>query len=127
MSDNGYRGTRIEDLPQLWDGFAKLVREGLGVTAFGIQIMDLPPDYSTKSHDEAESGQEEVYLALRGSGAVLIDDEDKSLPLDLDHVARVSSGTARTLTSGSDGLRALCVGGIPGKAYEPPEWTTADD
>ena len=127
MSDNGYRGTRIEDLPQLWDGFAKLVRDGLGVTAFGIQIMDLPPDYSTKSHDEAESGQEEVYLALRGSGAVVIDDEDKRLPLDADHVARVSSGTSRTLTSGSDGLRALCVGGIPGKAYEPPDWTTGED
>ena len=126
MSDDGYRCTRIEDLPQLWDGFAKLVRDGLGVTAFGIQIMDLPPDYSTKSHDEADSGQEEVYLALRGSGAVVIDEKDERLPLDADHVARVSSGTARTLTSGSDGLRALCVGGIPGKAYEPPDWTTAE-
>ena len=127
MSDDGYRSTRIEDLPQLWDGFAKLVRDGLGVTAFGMQIMDLPPDYSTKSHDEADSGQEEVYLALRGSGAVLIDAEDKRLPLDADHVARVSPGTARTLTSGSDGLRALCVGGTPGKAYEPPDWTTTED
>ena len=127
MTDNGYRGMRIEDLPQLWDGFAKLVRDGLGVTAFGVQIMDLPPDYSTKSHDEGDSGQEEVYLALRGSGAVVIDEEEKRLPLDADHVARVSSGTSRTLTSGSDGLRALCVGGIPGKAYEPPDWTTSED
>ena len=43
----------IDDMPQLWDGFAKLVRAGLGITAFGAQVMDLPPDYSTKSHDES--------------------------------------------------------------------------
>ena len=102
------------------------MRAGLDVTAFGCQVMDLPPDYSTKSHDESDSGQEEVYFALRGSGAVLIDDEDRKLTLDPDHVVRVSAGTARTLTSGPDGMRALCVGGIPGKAYEPPEWTEAE-
>ncbi|MBA2504416.1 MAG: hypothetical protein H0V29_00560 [Thermoleophilaceae bacterium] len=94
-----YATSAIEDLPQLWDGFAKLVREGLGVSGFGAQIMDLPPDYQTKSHDESDSGQEELYLALSGSG------------------------TSRTLTSGSGGLRVLCVGGTPGKPYEAPEWS----
>ncbi|HLM25894.1 MAG TPA: hypothetical protein VK304_02900 [Thermoleophilaceae bacterium] len=122
MSD-GYAASKIEDLPPLWDGFARLVRAGLDVSAFGCQIMDLPPDYSTRSHDESESGQEEVYFALRGSGSVLIDDEDRHLPLDPEHVVRVSAGTGRTLTSGPEGMRALCIGGVPGKAYEPPEWT----
>jgi hypothetical protein len=122
MSD-GYAASRIDDLPDLWDGFARLVRSGLDVTAFGCQVMDLPPDYSTESHDESGSGQEEVYFALRGSGSVLIDDEDRHLTLDPEHVVRVSSGTARTLTSGSDGMRVLCVGGIPGKPYEAPDWT----
>ncbi len=89
MSD-GYAASKIDDLPDLWDGFARLVRAGLDVSAFGCQVMDLPADYSTKSHDESDSGQEEVYFALRGSGAVLIDDEDRSLTLDADHVARVS-------------------------------------
>ena len=36
-------GCAIDDLPQIWDGFGKLVRAGLGITAFGAQIMDLPP------------------------------------------------------------------------------------
>ncbi len=125
MSD-GYAASKIDDLPDLWDGFAHLVRAGLDVSAFGCQVMDLPPDYSTKSHDESDSGQEEVYFALRGSGAVLIDEEDRKLTLDPDHVVRVSAGTARTLTSGPDGMRALCVGGVPGKAYQPPEWTEAE-
>ena len=29
----------------------------------------------------------------------------------------------RVLTSGPDGLRVLCVGGVPGAAYTAPEWT----
>ena len=69
----GYSAKSIDELPTLWDGFAKLVRPGLDITAFGANIMDLPPDYSTKSHDESESGQEELYVALRGPGSVDID------------------------------------------------------
>lgn len=126
MTDDRYCCEHIDELPALWDGFAKLVRDGLGVSAFGMQIMDLPPDYTTKSHDEADSGQEEVYLALRGSGAVVIDDEDERLLLDSNHVVRVSSGTSRTLTSGGEGMRVLCVGGIPGRPYEAPDWTSEE-
>ena len=127
MSDAGYTATKIDDLPQIWDGFAKLVREGCGITAFGAQIMDLPPDYETKSHDEGESGQEELYVALRGAGAVVIDDSGERLTLDAEHLVRVGPGVSRTLTSAAEGLRALCVGGVPGKPYEPPEWTTGGD
>jgi hypothetical protein len=126
MADDRYRASAIEELPQIWDGFGKLVREGLDISAFGVQVMDLPPDYSTKSHDEADSGQEELYIGLRGSGAVLIDDEEQRLPLDVEHVVRVSPGTPRSLTSGPDGLRVLCVGGVPGGVYEPPEWTSGE-
>lgn len=111
----------IDDLPQLWDGFAKLVRGGLDITAFGVQIMDLPPDYETGSHDESDTGQQELYVALRGSGAVVAG--ERRLPLDPEHLVRVDAGVDRVLTSGPEGLRVLCVGGVPGAAYEPPEWS----
>ena len=128
MADEDYAVSRIDELPQLWGGFAKLVRAGLGITAFGVQIMDLPPDYSTRSHDERESGQEELYLALAGSGDVVLDDvPGGSLPLDADHVARVGPGVARTLRSGPAGLRVLCVGGTPGAPYAVPPWTEPDE
>lgn len=117
-----YAGCAIEDLPTLWDGFAKLVRPGLDIAAFGANIMDLPPDYSTKAHDEADSGQQELYVALRGSGAVVIADE--RLPLDAEHLVRVDAGTARVLSSGPEGLRVLCIGGVPGGVYEPPDWSS---
>ena len=67
-----YSTSRIDDLPQLWDGFGKLVRKGLGIEAFGANIMDIPADYTTGPHDESGSGQEELYVALRGAGWVLI-------------------------------------------------------
>ena len=122
---NGYRARAIDELPTLWDGFAKLVRAGMEIEAFGANIMDLPPDHRTRSHDEADSGQQELYVALRGSGAVLIGGE--SLPLDADHLVAVDAGTARVLSSGPDGLRVLCVGGVPGGVYSPSEWSSAGD
>jgi hypothetical protein len=121
----GYAGRSIDELPTLWDGFAKLVRAGLEITAFGANIMDLPPEYSTNAHDESESGQQELYLALRGSGSVQIG--DVGLPLDRDHVVRVDAGVPRVLSSGPDGLRVLCIGGVPGGAYEPPGWSSAGE
>ena len=120
-ADTGIAASAIDDLPQIWDGFAKLVRAGLDISAFGVQIMDLPPDYTTASHDESETGQQELYVALRGSGAVVAGEQ--RLPLDSEHLVRVNAGVDRTLTSGPDGLRVLCVGAVPGAAYVAPEWT----
>jgi mannose-6-phosphate isomerase-like protein (cupin superfamily) len=119
---SGYAAASVDDLPTLWGGFAKLVRAGLDISAFGANIMDLPPEYSTTSHDESESGQQELYVALRGSGSVDVDDQ--RLPLDADHLVRVDAGTTRVLSSGPDGLRVLCIGGVPGGAYEPEEWSS---
>ena len=113
----------IDELPQLWDGFAKLVRSGLGITAFGAQVMDLPPGHVTAAHDESDTGQQELYVGLRGAGAVVAG--DVVLPLDPEHVVRVDAGVDRVLRAGPDGLRVLCIGGLPGGAYVPPEWTGA--
>ena len=96
---SGYTAKSLDELPSLWDGFAQLVRPGLEITAFGANIMNLPPDYSTKSHDESESGQQELYVALQGSGSVDIGDE--RLPLDAEHLVKVDPGTARVVSSGS--------------------------
>jgi len=119
---SGYTAKAVDELPTLWDGFAKLVRPGLEITAFGANIMDLPPDYSTKAHDESDSGQQELYVALRGAGSVDVDGQQ--LPLDDEHLVCVEPGTSRVLSSGADGLRVLIIGGVPGGVYEPPGWSS---
>jgi uncharacterized cupin superfamily protein len=118
------KGARIDELPSLWDGFVRLVRPGLDLSAFGANVMNLPPDYATKSHDESTSGQEELYVCLAGSGTVVLDDDGSELPLDGDQLAAVGPGVSRTLKSGPQGLRVLIVGGTPGRAYEPPDWSS---
>jgi uncharacterized cupin superfamily protein len=120
-----YAVRAIDELPQLWEGAVKLVRAGLGITAFGVNIMDLPADYTTESHDEADSGQQELYVALRGSGRVLVGDQ--ALTLDEHHLVRVDAGVERVLSSDHNGLRVLCVGSTPGAPYTPPAWSNGGD
>lgn len=127
MAELTAKGSAIDELPALWDGFARLVRPGLGITAFGANIMNLPADYSTKAHDESQSGQEELYVRLAGSGELILDDSGERLPLDAEHLAAVGPGVSRTLASGSDGLRVLIIGSCPGKAYVAPDWSSGGE
>ena len=122
MSDLTAMGSAIDDLPDMWDGFMRMVRSGLGLSAFGVNIMNLLLDYTTRSHDESGSGQEELYVRLAGAGWIVLDDSGERLALDEEHVAAVGPGTARSLSSGPAGLRVLCVGAKPGAAYEPVDY-----
>ena len=40
---------------------------------------------------------------------------------------KVDPGTARVLSSGPEGLRVLCVGGVPGGVYDPPGWSSSGE
>ena len=84
--------------------------------------MDLPPGIETPAHDELATGQEELYVALRGPGTVIFGDEQRA-ELAPDRVVAVGPRVTRRIAGGPDGLRVLCVGGTPGKAYEAPAWT----
>lgn len=115
-----YEVKKIDEMEAVYLGAFKRVRAELGVESFGMQIIDLPPDFDQyPEHDHAGDGQEEVFLAIRGGGEIEIDGE--RFPLDGDHVARVSAGTKRKVWPGPDGMRVLVLGGVPGKVYEPPE------
>lgn len=115
----GHTVKKIDEMEAIYQGAFKRVRAELGVESFGIQIIDLPPDFENyPEHDHSEDGQEEVYLALRGSGEIEIEGERS--PLDSDHIARVGSGVKRKVWPGPNGIRLLIVGGVPGGTYEAP-------
>ena len=71
-----------------------------------------------------DQGPRRVRVASRSStspcaGRASVDIGDERQPLDADHLVRVDAGTARVLSSGPEGLRVLCIGGVPGGVYEP--------
>lgn len=127
--------SKIEDLNALDGYFEKVsmvqVAAGLGVSAFGISIVDLAPgadEYPEHDHSESglggemfakrpqQLGQEEVYVALRGSGTLEADGE--RYELSPDHIVRVGPSVKRKVTPGPDGLRLLALGATPGEAYD---------
>jgi hypothetical protein len=71
---------------------------------------------STGSRCTGSLGQEEVYVALRGSGTLEADGE--RYPIDVDHIVRVGPAVKRKITPGPDGLRLLALGGIPGEPHD---------
>ncbi len=118
MSD--YAVKKIDEMEAVYGGAFKRARAELGVEAFGMQIIDMPPNYENyPEHDHAEDGQEEVFLALRGGGEIEIAGE--RFALDGDRVARVASGTMRKIWPGDEGIRLLVLGGKPGGVYDAPE------
>ncbi len=117
-----FRVMKIDEMEGIYGGAFKRARASLGAESFGMQIIDMPPNYDKyPEHDHAEDGQEEVYVTLSGSGEIEIEGERS--PLDADHITRVGSGVKRKVWPGPEGIRMLIVGGVPGKAYEAPDIT----
>jgi mannose-6-phosphate isomerase-like protein (cupin superfamily) len=119
---SNYTAKRIKDMESAFGGGFVKARAELGVTSFGMQVIRMPADYNDyPEHDHEQDGQEEVYVALKGSGWIDIDGE--RVELEKDMLIRVAGGAKRKVHSGSEGLQMLVLGGCPGKAYEVAEVT----
>ena len=115
-----YTVKRIDEMEGAYGGAMKRARAELGVSSFGMAIIDMPPNFELyPTHDHAGDGQEEVFLALRGGGEIEIDGSER-VPLDADHVVRVAAGIDRKVLPGPDGFRLLVLGAKPGAVYEAP-------
>ncbi|HEY5262512.1 MAG TPA: hypothetical protein VIJ33_10385 [Solirubrobacteraceae bacterium] len=115
MSD--YTSKNIKDMEAAFGGGFVKARAELGVTSFGMQVIQMPPNYEDYPlHDHAESGQEEVFLAIGGSGWIEI--EGERVALDPEVFVRVGPEPKRKVFSGPEGLRMLALGAAPGKVYE---------
>jgi hypothetical protein len=102
-------------------GFRK-ARAALGVTSFGMQILELPPDFDGHpEHDHLGSGQEEVYVVMRGRGEIEIDGE--RIAIDPETLVRIGPSARRKIYAGPDGLKVLALGAVPGQAYQAPHFT----
>jgi mannose-6-phosphate isomerase-like protein (cupin superfamily) len=116
----GYTTKRIDEMEAIFHGSFRRAGAELGIESFGLQVFDMPPNFEDyPEHDHSDDGQEEVYVVLRGSGEFEIDGE--RVPIDPERIVRVAAGTKRKLLPGSEGIRVLALGGIPGKLYDRPE------
>jgi mannose-6-phosphate isomerase-like protein (cupin superfamily) len=119
---SGYTVKRIDDMEAVYGGAFIRARAELGVESFGMQVIDMPPSADQyPEHDHSEDGQEEVYLALSGSADIEIDGERHRL--EPGTMVRVGPGVKRKVTTDSEPLRMLIIGGWADKTYEPPEIT----
>ena len=91
-------------------GFRK-VRRALGVTAFGVNAIVMPPGFKGFLH--YHDYQDELYFVHRGTARVEVGDEERLLgPGGLLHVE--STTPRRVSNGGDDDLVLLVVGGTDG-------------
>ena len=116
---------RVEDFEAIFGGGFRRVRAGLGVSSFGLAVMDLPPHFADyPDHDQVHDHQEEVYTLLSGRATLRVGGpEGEEHELEPGVWIRVGQAEKRKIITGPEPARVLAVGGSPGKAYEPPEFT----
>jgi hypothetical protein len=97
------------------------VREHLGIHAFGINAYTPGEDGTLiNEHDEAGSGQEELYLVLDGQATFEIDGEAVDAPPGT--FVFVGPESRRKATGNGT---VLAVGATPGEAYQGIDWGEA--
>jgi mannose-6-phosphate isomerase class I len=105
-----FKAIDVDEIEPTWGTF-RMVRHQLGGTAFGLNQI------------EGQSGQEEIYYTISGSGTLTIDGEE--IEMRPGRYILVSPDAKRRPSAGPDGLSFLCVGGVPGGIYEP--WAPPDE
>jgi quercetin dioxygenase-like cupin family protein len=118
---DGYAVANLDDLGEGY-GFRK-IRQGLGVTAFGVNGIVIPPSYETGRHLHEE--QEELYFLHSGRIEIEFGDGTKH-ELAPGGMAWVDAPTVRKVRNLSDTEDAVYVvvggrGGYVGRDGKLPE------
>jgi quercetin dioxygenase-like cupin family protein len=88
----------------------KPVAAELGARAIKVNQFDSQPGQAGKEHDEVESGQEEIYVPVRGTGVLRIGDEE--IDLEPGRFVLVEPEATRQVIAGDDGLSYVVVGAV---------------
>jgi mannose-6-phosphate isomerase-like protein (cupin superfamily) len=101
----------LEDLGSNFDGPADLefraATKALGLEESGLTFQRVPPNYRFP-YGHTHETQEEVYVVVRGSGRMKVDEEIFDL-VEWDAV-RVPPGSWRGYEAGPEGLELLVIG-----------------
>ena len=110
IKGDGWAVATLTDLGE-GPGFRK-VRAALGVTAFGVNAVVLPPSWVSRRHSHER--QQELYLVL--DGEIEFDLDGSKHTLGPGGLVRVDPATVRSVHNTSDTAEAtyFCVGGADG-------------
>ena len=121
---------RFEEMEAALGGVFVRARAELGVGAFGMQVINLPPHfdepYAEHAHagmdyEPANHGQEEVYVPLSGRATLVAGDERLELAPGM--AVRVGPAQLRNFLTGDEPFQMLAIGGVTGEAYCAPPFT----
>jgi quercetin dioxygenase-like cupin family protein len=99
----------------------QLARKSLGTSAFGFNLVEIGPGGQIPEHDEAQSGQVELYVVLEGEGVLRIDGADHPAPAGT--FASIEPPVSRAILNRSEApLTAMLIGVQPEGGYEPMPW-----
>jgi uncharacterized cupin superfamily protein len=103
------------------NGNWELVRRTLGLSAFGVNVVEIPPGEQIPEHDELARDQEEIFLTLAGSPTLVIDGADHPLPDGT--FARLDPEHKRTVRNDGEGAASVLIASAPrSSGYEPMPW-----
>jgi quercetin dioxygenase-like cupin family protein len=98
-----------------------LVRKGLSLGSFGMNIVDIEPGYQIPEHDETQRDQEEVFLVLSGSATMIVDGKEHPAPEGT--FIRVDPEPKRTMRNDSEASASVLIVSAPrSSGYQPMEW-----
>ena len=86
---------------------ARFARTPVGGETLGLSLFTLAPNFRIPFGHKHES-QEEVYVVVRGSGRIKV--EDEIVPVAEWDAIRFDKGTMRNVEAGPDGIEYLAFG-----------------
>lgn len=111
--------TNLEDAERSGDW--SLIRKSLGLSSFGINVVEIPPGGQIPEHDETQRDQEEVFFVLEGDAVVVIDGDDHPAPRGT--FVRLDPTPSRTVRNdGDEPARVLIASAPRSSGYEPMSW-----
>ena len=98
-----------------------LVRKSLGLSSFGMNIVELAPGQTIPEHTEVKRDHEEVFYALRGTATVVIDGVDYEAPEGT--FIRLDPEPQRfTRNDTKEPISVLIISAPRTSGYEPLDW-----
>ena len=116
-----YTVAHVDQIGEVTDGREpwRPIRQHFGITSFGVTAWTgrAAGDRSINEHDEAEDGDEELYLVQTGRARFELDGKAADAPAGT--LVFAPPGVKRTAFAEEPETTIIVGGGTPAKAYEP--------